>query len=301
VGLDERAITSEIRRKAVEILGSGEPGAYGEVERLLGRKSQVRITGKVMARLLRITYYHLQYLLYRNDLRREEKRLRAARKEAAPMLGRVVTSQELEFSLWLPACWHVDSEDNSVIDLGEEAQSRYKEWLSFLEHRDFKKEYRSLRKELGDTIIPFEEFMRNENREIEFRNERWQEKLLVKMGQGFQVGYWSAISSEEEALPLVEVVKFHFREPMTSVEFYKAEKPEHDNLSSGNRPKQTFTVDGIEAIRFYCIWRGGDDAQFSTYMAHGLVGWAIDCWRKVEDHFSLRPLFQQVVSSFHRL
>lgn len=88
---------------------------------------------------------------------------------------------------------------------------------------------------------------------------------------------------------------------MTVVELYKAEKPEVDNLLSGIRPKQTFTVDGMEAVRFYCLWRDIESAQFATYAVDGLAGWVIDCRSNANDDFRLRPLFQRIISSFHRL
>lgn len=46
----------------------------------------------------------------------------------------------------------MDSEDDSIIDLSEEARNHYEEWFLSLEHRDLKKEYRSLRKELEDAF-----------------------------------------------------------------------------------------------------------------------------------------------------
>jgi len=299
--LEKAGITPEIRREALQILSSGKPNAYAEIEKLLGCAPQLSIPGKEMARLLGISYYRLQYLLDRNYLREKQKRLTIARGEATSVAGRIVASQKLKFCCWLPNGWCVDCEDESVTNLSEEVQSRYKEWLSSLERRDLRKEYLSLQKQLQGALVPFDQFAESVNLDIESKKQAWQDRLAAKIRQGFQVGYWSASSGETQELAAVEVTKFHFRQGMTAVELYKAEKPEPDDLSSGTRPRQTFAVDGMEAVRFYCLWRDTDNAQFSTYAVDGLTGWVIDCWSNLDDPFRLRPLFQRIVSTFHRL
>ncbi len=121
---------------------------------------------------------------------------------------------------------------------------------------------------------------------------------------GWQSGHWQAEPLDEHDVNAsTEVSKFEDRRPTTTHEFYLAQRPSREYLEWATRPPATFRADGLEAIRFYCLWAGTEEPayQFSAYMADHRTGWIIECWMASTKTSETRPLFQRIVSSFRRI
>jgi len=271
---------------------------------------------------LGITSSQLMYLHQRKYLGKREQEERTARKEVALMPGSVVTSQKLGFSIWLPDRWQVTSENNDIQDMSEGIEEEYAQWGKYSKKEKLKIAYQSFVRNATPPLVPGipqvlptglkEEFAEEDADErIAEYDRRLQAVLRSKKKKGSQVGYWSASPREkgEEDPLLIEVIKFHFREPLSSLELYNSENPGH--VSNVNRPatRKDLIIDGMQAVKAYYTWRDswvGDkrepgDEQFATYLTEGLVGWTIDCWYTQSDRLMPRSLFHRIVSSFHRI
>lgn len=301
---NEREVTPEIRRKALEILYSNRHDALRDVEKLLG-VGESYVTLHEIAHRLGITYYRLKYLLQRDYLRQREKVERTEKKEAASMPGSVVVSQKLGFHIWLPAGWTVTSEDDDIEDASEGMQNWYDQWCKLSKKEKLKFAYQSFLERYPIVGVSFKEFAQSADERITEEDQRLQGEVRLKKKQGSQVGYWQAELREKgQDDPLsIEVIKFHFRQSMSSLELYYAEKPGEENVRNVSRPttRKDLTIDSMEAVKAYYLWREEDNAQFATYLTDGLVGWAIDCWSTLSDELSLRPLFHRIVNSFSRV
>jgi hypothetical protein len=308
---NQEMVQPEIRNKALEILRSDAdvPDKWRKVEALLGHEGPIGLRQIEVATRLGITVPQLKYLLRRNDFREQENRLRAARRavqrEAAALSGSIVTSKALGFTIWLPTKWRV-LDDNGDYEEEEnwatvEAQLR-KARTEYYSYEELNRRYKILRKELEDDIISFEEYCEQERHEEEWSEESFDKELALRRKLRRCSGYW--LTQPEHENIAVEVSKFELREPMSSEELYLLQKPGQKNLQWGTRPHRHFSVDGMDAVRFYCIWTwtgvGWNEHQFSTYMAEGLTGWVIDCWSEVMKKDDLKPLFERIISSFKR-
>lgn len=324
-------VESKIREKAMQILLSGRSGKLQEIEKLLGIEANT--TMPEIAAKLAMTEYQLKYRLNRDWNRQQTKEKKAEEGKVKAMDGATIFCQLLKFSIWLPKYWQFEVENNEVEDLSESFKWRYEEWQKSCASLNMKELYESIRfdgylyeyvtfdvpwdgrdgstwffprEEVNGNVLPFELFMQRMNETKEEKDSLWQEKLSMKLKQGWQVGYFSASpkNGDGESELQVEVTKFSFREPLSSLELYYAEKPEKENISQiPTRRDKKWTIDGMAAIKAYYIWNiGGEEpCQFSSYLADGSDGWAIDCWSPKEKRHILRPLFHKIISSFRRI
>ena len=119
---------------------------------------------------------------------------------------------------------------------------------------------------------------------------------------GRQLGWWRAEGNVFDHSPSVEVSKFKCHQPISALGRYRLQKPSSDLLAWATRLHRPIVVDGMNALRFYCIWSEVDEPAYelSTYMTDGLAAWVIECWSSNSKIDELRPVFERIVLSFHR-
>lgn len=135
---------------------------------------------------------------------------------------------------------------------------------------------------------------------ISYLEERRQDSLRAEP-LGLLVAWFRAESTEQAGAPEIEVSRYQFKQPLDAVGFYQAAKPSRWDLVQGNRPNRTYSIDGMEAVRFYCQFKADPGRKaLCYYAAANDTGWQLDCWAEARQFERLKPTLIQIAESLRR-
>ena len=245
--------------------------------------------------------------------------------------SRVVQSR-LGFSIWLPDGWRVVEEVEEAEDLAEEARAQFERWQagwsSSLSRED--RELIAWGSEVGAPhLISLVEGLEPSGRApleahiglaVTVRTHRDPEAsraaralmLLMELDQrrhdsiraeplGLLTAWLRAESKEDPGSPDIEISRYQFRRPLDAISFYEAAKPSQWDLVQGNRPSHTFSIDEMEAVRFYCQFAIEPVRRALLYFAAANdTGWRFDCWAEASQFDRLKPILIEIAKSFCR-
>ncbi|MGD0168029.1 MAG: hypothetical protein ABSC51_12210 [Gaiellaceae bacterium] len=245
--------------------------------------------------------------------------------------GHVVQSR-LGFSIWLPDGWRVVEEVEEAEDPAEEARARFERWhaswSSSLSRED--RELIAWGSEVGaphligllehrepgglaalETHIGLAVTIRT-HRDPEVSRAGRALMLLTELDQrrqdsarveplGLLTAWLRIETAEDQGLPDIEISRYRFKRPLDAISFYEAAKPSQWDLAQGNRSSHTYSIDEMEAVRFYCQFAIEPARRaLLCFAAVNDTGWQFDCWAEAPHFDRLKPIFIEIAESFRR-
>jgi hypothetical protein len=167
------------------------------------------------------------------------------------------------------------------------------------------KAYKRLMKNPETFLISFEEFEQQYKEEQERKRERGKKREELSQ---MEEGYFEASPPDDENYPSVEVTKLNLTRSMSPLELYQLDKLSHEEALQGIRPSKEITVDGLQGVKYYCIYDTGETRNetempkyFNVYLIEEQTGWIITCSCLTKVFSKYKEVFTKIISSFRRI
>lgn len=272
-------LSPQVRAEALEILRSKKgTRRFKQVEKLLGWDSSVCMPFTEMAKALGLTSGEFRYLIERDYLLSQQKRRRAATKEASKFPLVLQRCRELRFSIELPRAWRTD-----YIPAPYPPEKQF----IFAEHFLARQFMEGMRERWENEDPLFEPL-------IAERRTR-----LLNM----RVGIFRAWPKNRKDHAALTVTRLHLTEPLSALEIYQCDKPYWRGVAWANRAPRGIEIDGVQAICYQ--YGSGATAGLGIYFAQGTDAWIFSCLCNEgvarETFIQYRPLFQRIACSLRRI
>jgi len=178
-----------------------------------------------------------------------------------------------------------------------------KEYMS----RDLSAEeaYKRLIKDPETFLISFEEFEQQYKDEQERKRER--ERREEELSQ-MEEGYFEASPPDDDNYPSVEVTKLNLTRSISPLELYQLDKLSSEEALQRIRPSKGITVDGLQGVKYYCIYDTGEirnetemPKYFNVYLIEEHTGWIITCSCLTKVFPKYKEIFTKIITSFRRI
>jgi len=167
------------------------------------------------------------------------------------------------------------------------------------------KAYKRLMEDPETFLISFEEFEQKYKEEQERQRERERKNEELSL---MEEGYFEASPPDDNNYPSVEVTKLNLTRSMNPLELYQLDKLSYEEALQRIRPSKEITVDGLQGVKYYCIYDIGETRNetempkyFNVYLIEEQTGWIITCSCLTKVFPKYKEIFTQIITSFHRI